>query len=240
MPNKVSREGVKYYNDLIDELLANGIEPLMTMYHWDHPQILEDAGGWTNAEMVDWFADFARVVFKEFGSKVKRFIPLNEPVGFCDLGYSRGLHAPGKKLHGIGEYLCVHNALKAHAKVYRIYQNEFKATQQGEVGFMINSHGYLPKTSADAKSANVAFTFNIGWALNPIYAEEGDYPDLMKKMVANKSLEQGYSKSRLPEFEREWIVSIKYDYMMLRCYFSFGKVFSVSLWNSDQCSLGQV
>ncbi|XP_076227337.1 myrosinase 1 [Nomia melanderi] len=221
-PNKVSRDGVKYYNDLIDELLANGIEPLMTIYHWDHPQIMEDAGGWTNAEMVNWFADYARVVFKEFGSKVKRFIPINEPCVICEMGYSKGLHAPGKKLHGIGEYLCVHNVLKAHAKVYRIYQNEFKTTQQGEVGFMVNTNGYLPKNSPDTKSVDIAYTFSVGWILNPVYTEAGDYPEMMKKMVANKSLEQGYPKSRLPEFEPEWIAYIKQtsDFLALNHYTS--------------------
>ncbi|XP_076298364.1 myrosinase 1-like isoform X2 [Lasioglossum baleicum] len=207
--NKVSHEGVKYYNDLIDELLANGIEPLITIYHWDHPQVLEDAGGWLNSEMVDWFGDYARVVYREFGSKVKRFIPINEPSGFCKLSYSSGLHAPGKKLHGFGEYLCVHNMLKAHARAYRIYQKEFKLEQNGEVGFQVNLFGFLPKTPGDNTSVDTAYTFNVGWTLNPIYGKEGDYPNVMKSTVAAKSKQQGYERSRLPEFDPHWIEYIK-------------------------------
>ena len=208
-PNKVSKEGVRYYNELIDELLANGIEPMLTMYHWDHPQILEDAGGWLNSEMVDWFGDFARVLYKEFGSKVKKFIPINEPTVICTNGYSIGNHAPGKKLHGFGEYLCVHNVMKAHARAYRIYEKEFKPKQKGEVGFLVNSSGYMPKNPGDMLSVEVAFQFNTGWTLNPIYFKDGDYPPIMKSMVGFKSEEQGYARSRLPEFNSEWIAYIR-------------------------------
>ncbi|XP_076643687.1 myrosinase 1-like [Halictus rubicundus] len=207
--NKVSSDGVKYYNDLIDELLANGIEPFVTIYHWDHPQDFEDVGGWMNSEMVDWFSDYVRVVYREFGPKVKRFVPINEPSGMCNASYAFGKHAPGKKLHGYGEYLCVHNMLKAHARAYRIYQEEFKPAQNGEVGFLINLFGYLPKTPGDNASVNTAYTFNAGWTVHPIFSTEGDYPEEMKSKVAAKSKQQGYARSRLPEFEPHWIEYIK-------------------------------
>ncbi|XP_043255842.1 myrosinase 1-like isoform X2 [Colletes gigas] len=220
--NNVSQDGVNYYHNLIDELLANGIEPLLTLCHWDHPQVLEDANGWLNPEMVDWFGDFARVVYREYGAKVKRFITINEIGALCKNGYSYGFHAPGKKLHGFGEYLCVHNALKAHARAYRIYEREFKPTYKGQVGFMINSHAYMPKIPEDAVSAEIAFLFNCGWTLHPIYSEKGDYPEIMKNMVAAKSKQQGYAKSRLPEFEPEWIEYIRgtSDFMAVNHYTS--------------------
>ncbi|XP_076643750.1 myrosinase 1-like [Halictus rubicundus] len=220
--NKVSSDGVKYYNDLIDELLANGIEPFVTLYHWDHPQVLEDAGGWLNSEMVDWFSDYVRVVYREFGTKVKRFIPINEPMTMCRLSYSYGTHAPGKTLHGIGEYLCIHNMLKAHARAYRIYHEEFKPAQNGEVGFQLTSYAYLPKTPGDNASVNTAYTFYGGWTLNPIYGREGDYPEEMKSKVAAKSKQQGYARSRLPEFEPHWIEYIKgtSDFLAINHYTS--------------------
>ncbi|XP_078037292.1 myrosinase 1-like [Augochlora pura] len=208
-PNKVSRDGVKYYNDLIDEILANGIEPLVTIYHWDHPQVLEEFGGWLNSEMVNWFGDYARVVFREFGSKAKRFVPINEPTAMCKNGYFNGQHAPGKKLPGFGEYLCTHNMLKAHATAYRIYENEFKASQNGEVGFLLDLFGFLPKTPGDTESVDIAYAFNAGWTLNPIFGEYGDYPEIMKIKVAEKSKQQGYKRSRLPEFSSWWINNIK-------------------------------
>lgn len=81
--NRISKDGTRYYNNLIDELLANDIEPIVTLYHFDQPQVLEFLGGWSNELMVDWFADYARVVFSEFGDRVKTFVTINEPREVC-------------------------------------------------------------------------------------------------------------------------------------------------------------
>lgn len=207
--NKVSKDGVQYYHNLIDELLKNNIEPLMTLYHWDHPQVIEDAGGWMNEEMVYWFGDYARVIYREYGSKVKKFIPINEPISFCKDGYSHGKDAPGKTLNGIGEYLCMHNVIKAHARAYRIYETEFKQIQKGDVGFLINLWAYMPKTPTDQNAADISFEFNVGWTMHPIYSKEGDYPAIMKTIIANKSKEQGYPRSRLPTFSPDEIKYIR-------------------------------
>ncbi|CAK9825195.1 Myrosinase 1 [Anthophora retusa] len=203
--NSISTDGISYYHNLIDELLANNIEPILTLYHWDHPQVLEDAGGWLNSEIVDWFGDYARIVFEQYAPKVKKFIPINEPSAVCKNGYSIGIHAPGKTLHGFGEYLCIHNVIKAHARAYRIYESEFKEQYKGEVGFLLNLLGYMPRSADDEYAAEVSFQFNIGWTMHPIYSEEGDYPPIMKNLVSNKSLKQGYLRSRLPTFTPEWI-----------------------------------
>ncbi|XP_017755056.1 PREDICTED: myrosinase 1 [Eufriesea mexicana] len=200
--NYVSKDGVRFYHDFIDELLANNIEPMLTIYHWDHPQVLEDAGGWLNSEMVDWFADYARVVFREYAPKVKMFIPINEPSAVCKNSYSHGIYAPGKTLNGFGEYLCTHNVIKAHAKAYRIYEAEFKETYKGIIAGMPRSH-------TDIDAVENYFQFNAGWTMHPIYSKDGDYPPLMKSLVANKSMEQGYSKSRLPTFTSEWVTYIR-------------------------------
>ncbi|XP_033317128.1 myrosinase 1 [Bombus bifarius] len=221
-PNKISKDGVQYYHDVINELIANNIEPLLTICHWDHPQVLEEMGGWLNDEMVDWFGDYARVVFREYGSKVKKFIPINEPIALCKNGYSLGIHAPGKTLHGFGEYLCMHNVLKSHARAYRIYESEFKKNYGGQVGVLINLSAYMPKNPESADAAETSFQFNVGWSMHPIYSKEGDYPLVMKELVANKSAEQGYMKSRLPTFDAEWIKYINgtSDFMAVNHYTS--------------------
>lgn len=94
-PDEINHAGLKFYKDLIDKLIENDIVPLVTLYHWDHPEVFESMGGWTNELMIDWISDYARIVFRELGSKAKYFIPINEPVVFCEEGYMTGQMAPG-------------------------------------------------------------------------------------------------------------------------------------------------
>ncbi len=89
--------GVEFYHKVIDCCLAHDIEPWITLYHWDLPQALQNQGGWTNREILNWFGYYAEFCAKEFGSKVKKWFVLNEPMSFVGLGYFMGIHAPGQK-----------------------------------------------------------------------------------------------------------------------------------------------
>lgn len=99
----VNQAGIDYYNKIIDSLLEQGIEPWVTLYHWDLPHALEVKGGWTNRESVSWFSDYVEVCAKHFGDRVKNWMVINEPSVFTGAGYFLGIHAPGKK--GITNYL---------------------------------------------------------------------------------------------------------------------------------------
>ena len=103
--NVVSKDGIGYYHALLNELEKNNIEPLVTLYHWDHPQVFQELGGWTNEVMVDLFGDYARVVFKEFGHRIKKFATLNEPLEICRQGFYFGSFAPGNRMRLINENL---------------------------------------------------------------------------------------------------------------------------------------
>ncbi|KAH7840410.1 hypothetical protein Vadar_016471 [Vaccinium darrowii] len=93
----INKEGIRFYNELIDELLANGITPFVTLFHWEVPQALEAAyGGFQSSKIVADFADFVDLCFWEFGDRVKHWITLNEPYIFCSKGYVEGTHAPGR------------------------------------------------------------------------------------------------------------------------------------------------
>jgi len=91
----INQKGLDYYKNLINELLANGIQPLVTLYHWDHPEVFEKMGGWTNEKMIDWISDYARVIFRELGAKIKYFVTINEPSVICEMAYATNLIAPG-------------------------------------------------------------------------------------------------------------------------------------------------
>jgi beta-glucosidase len=90
-----NQKGVDFYHRIIDRCLELGIEPWITIYHWDLPQALEDKGGWANREIVAWFSEFTEFITKEYGEKVTNWMVLNEPVAFTTVGYFAGVHAPG-------------------------------------------------------------------------------------------------------------------------------------------------
>ena len=93
----INQKGIDFYNKVIDCCLENGITPWVTLYHWDLPQALELKGGWTNRNIVSWFADFTEVCARHFGDRVKHWMVMNEPMVFTGAGYFLGLHAPGRK-----------------------------------------------------------------------------------------------------------------------------------------------
>ena len=119
----VNQAGIDYYNKIIDSLLAQGIEPWITLYHWDLPQALEVKGGWTNRESVSWFSEYVAVCAEHFGNRVKNWIVINEPSVFTGAGYFLGIHAPGKK--GINNYLkAMHHVTLSTAAGAKILRNK--------------------------------------------------------------------------------------------------------------------
>ncbi|XP_046382662.1 myrosinase 1 isoform X2 [Ischnura elegans] len=218
-------KGIEYYNTLINELISNGIEPMVTLFHWDLPQPLQDIGGWANEVVAYHFADYARVAFAEYGDRVKWWLTLNEPWVHGNFGYGVGSYAPGVKLNGIANYLAGHTMLKAHTLAYEVYQQDFKASQKGKVGITLDSFWMAPKTGsgADQDAANRAMQFQLGWFAHPIFSKEGDYPAIMKQKIAERSENEGYPRSRLPTFSPEWINRIRgaSDFLGINHYTTF-------------------
>jgi len=191
----INEEGVKFYDDLFTKLIAAGIEPAVTLYHWDLPQELDNSmGGWLNASITDYFVDYAEFCIKHFGAKynVKYWITFNEPLTFVNLGYSEGTHAPGRCTDcdrgdsSTEPYIVAHNVLNAHAATYRMY----KATDQGadgKMGITLNSVWGEPLDSTDATSVEAAerfVEFELAWYADPIFL--GDYPAVMKARVGDR------------------------------------------------------
>ncbi|XP_045455837.1 myrosinase 1-like [Melitaea cinxia] len=220
--NYISEDGKKYYNDLIDGLLEKGIEPLITLYHWDLPQVLQDLGGWTNPLISDWFADYARVAYSLFGDRVKIWITLNEPVMFCDIAYNTGALAPGVYSPGRGSFLCNKHSMIAHAKAYRIYDEEFRPKYNGKVSLANQIMWFEPATEDDVEITEIARQFMAGMYSHPIFSKEGGWPPVMERIIAEKSKKEGLNHSRLPPLTQEEIELIRgtYDFFGLNFYTS--------------------
>ncbi|XP_063232318.1 myrosinase 1-like isoform X2 [Bacillus rossius redtenbacheri] len=231
----VNPDGINYYNNLINELKRNNIEPLVTMYHWDLPQHLQDLGGLASDIIIDYFEDYARLLFTHFGDRW--WTTFNEPLSFVT-GYSSAWFAPGVDAPGVGGYLVAHNILKAHARVYHLYRQHFRGEQKGKVSITLNLNYPQPKTSspADHDATERYLQFNLGWFAHPIYSSEGDYPAIMKERIANNSRAEGLPRSRLPEFGEHWVKYIRgtHDFYGMNIYSSY----YVSAPNTSETSSG--
>ena len=107
------------------------------------------------------------------------------------------------------EYTCMHNLLKAHARAYHIYDKEFRAQQKGSISLTTLCNYHYAKPGTDPRAEEVAFQFECGWMAHPIYSAQGDYPEVMKKRIAEMSKFQGLKESKLPEFSKEWVKYVK-------------------------------
>ncbi|MEI6084966.1 MAG: family 1 glycosylhydrolase, partial [Verrucomicrobiota bacterium] len=131
-------KGLAFYDRLVDELLAAGIEPWITLFHWDYPYDLYLRGGWLNPDSPAWFADYTRVVVDKLSDRVSHWMTLNEPACFIGLGHQAGEHAPGLKL-GFPEVLqATHHVLLAHGKSVQTIRAH--ARKKPVVGFAPNGH----------------------------------------------------------------------------------------------------
>lgn len=196
--------GIQYYTNLINALKAANIQPMITLYHWDLPQVLEDLGGWQNAAIADWFEAYADLCFAQFGPLVNNinWITFNEPWCQSYLGYGTGSKAPGVKESGTKDYIAAHNQLRSHARAYRLYETKYKATQKGKVGITLNISWGEPadNSTTSAAAAERSIQFAGGWFANPIWGGTGDYPQVMIDKIGQKSAAAGLSQSRLPVF----------------------------------------
>ncbi|XP_049791492.1 myrosinase 1-like [Schistocerca nitens] len=203
----INQPGIDYYNNLINELLDNGIQPVVTMYHWDLPQALQYLGGWPNGLIADYFVEYARVLFDNFGDRVKWWITFNEPGVFVS-GYAEvGTAAPSQPAPGIGDYLAIHTLLRAHGRVYRLYDQQYRATQNGSVGITLNIQNIEPASNSteDLEAVDRYMQFEDGIFAHPIFSEDGDYPAVVRQRVDANSEAEGRPRSRLPTFTQEEI-----------------------------------
>ncbi|KAK6147487.1 hypothetical protein DH2020_018399 [Rehmannia glutinosa] len=232
----VNKDGVKYYSDLIDSLLLAGIEPYVTVFHFDVPNCLEEQyGGFLSHRIVQDFGEFAEVCFFEFGDRVKHWITINEPWSFTHNGYITGSFPPShgsntetrivrhRVAHGVDRtilggnpstepYIVAHHLILAHAKAVDVYRKNYQGVQGGKIGMTNMTTWFDPlyDTEEDIAAAERAVEFMWGWFVSPMVT--GDYPAVMRERVGH----------RLPTFNAEETKLVKgsYDFIGMNYYTS--------------------
>ena len=170
---EINEAGLVFYEKLVDDLVRAGIEPFVTLYHWDLPQALHDAGGWHSPDparrqgTIDAFAHYAGVVFGRLAPRgVKHWLTFNEPYTFVRQGYSEGNHAPGRCSDRFrcaeGDswtepYVVAHEVLRAHARAVELFRSQFQPVWGGEIGITLNADWPEP---ADVVSSSISLAVN--------------------------------------------------------------------------------
>jgi beta-glucosidase len=170
--------GLDFYDRLVDELLAAGIEPFVTLYHWDLPQVLEDRGGWPVRDTAEAFAEYVEVVVGHLGDRVRHWITQCEPWVISWLGYGWGEHAPGRRSDAAA-LAAAHHVLLSHGRAVEVVHRDAPGA---EVGITIDLVSYHPLTesSEDAAAVVRADGFRNRWILDPVL--RGTYPEDMLEL----------------------------------------------------------
>jgi beta-glucosidase len=178
---RINAAGLAFYERLVDELLGAGVQPFCTLFHWDLPQALQRQGGFVNRDMASWFADYADLVGRKLGDRVKLWVTQNEPQCYIGHGHVAGMHAPGLKMDFGETLLAGHNSMRAHGKAVAALR---AAVRDAQVGYVIAAPITRPASESDADlSAARANTFavrdrthwNNAWWTDPVLL--GKYPE---------------------------------------------------------------
>lgn len=162
--DSLNKKGVEFYHNVIDECIAQGLQPWVTLYHWDLPLALEEKGGWTDRMILDAFQNYVRFCAREYGSKVKNWMVMNEPAAFVGLGYMMGYHAPGKK--GVTKFLkATHHACLAMADGGRILR---EIVENANIGTTFSCSSIEPYEGKEKHNKAVA---KFDAMLNRLYIE---------------------------------------------------------------------
>jgi len=169
---RVNEKGLDFYDRLVDELLGNGIEPYVTLFHWDTPQALEDEGGWPARATVDAFVEYVAAVAGRLGDRVRHWITHNEPWVVAWVGHAWGHHAPGRTSDAAA-LATAHHLLLSHGRAVAVLR---ELSPQSEVGITLNlDHPYAASDDADdVAAARWVDGLHNRWFLDPVF--RGEYP----------------------------------------------------------------
>jgi len=175
----VNLKGLDFYDRLVDALLSMNIEPFVTLYHWDLPQALQDAGGWGNRDIAGYFSDYAAAAVRRLGDRVRNWITINEPWVIVEKGHVDGEHAPGLKDTKLS-YQVAHNVLLAHGKALSAIRS---IEPEAQVGISLYLRPGEPAADTDGarEATGKYWRRHAGWYLDPLL--RGHYPpDVLEEL----------------------------------------------------------
>lgn len=181
---KVNQQAVDFYNQVINELIANDIEPFMNLYHFDMPMCMQEKGGWESREVVDAYVNFAETCFSLFGDRVKYWFTFNEPIVPVEASYLYNLHFPKVVDFKRGAQVA-HNTIVAHAKAVAVFK---KMHLDGQIGIILNLTPSYPRSEEadDVKAAHIADLFFNRSFLDSV--TKGEYPKELIDILRDREL----------------------------------------------------
>lgn len=203
LPNgtgKINQSGLNFYHNVINACLESGIEPWITLYHWDLPLELEKKGGWTNREIINWFEEYVSVCINAFKGKVKYWMVLNEPMVFTGAGYFLGVHAPGKKRLS-SFFSAMHHAVLCQAIGFKTIK---KIHPQAQVGTTFSCSYITPNSNSEK---------------DKLAAKRMDA--LLNRAFIEPSLGQGYPLETIPFLKKIKKYILKGDEDLIQAPFDF-------------------
>lgn len=193
---QINQAGIDHYNKLIDALVRRGIQPFVTLCHYDIPQELEERyGAWLSPQVQEDFSYYAFVCFRAFGDRVKLWVTFNEPNVMAIRSYRSGMYPPAHCSGSFGDcsegdsekepFVAAHNLILSHATAVDIYRSKFQKDQGGSIGIVMNAVWYEPFSNAteDRKAVERALSFYMNWFLDPIIY--GKYPAEMQAILGS-------------------------------------------------------
>ncbi|XVE51144.1 hypothetical protein DITRI_Ditri02bG0015600 [Diplodiscus trichospermus] len=190
----VNKAGINHYDKLINALLLKGIQPFVTLTHYDIPRELEDRyGAWLSPQVQEDFKYYADICFKYFGDRVKYWATFNEPNVAAIRGYRSGIYPPSRCSSSFGNcssgdsekepFVAAHNIILSHAAAVDVYRTKYQKKQRGSIGIVMNAVWYEPisNSSEDKQAAQRAQAFYMNWFLDPIV--KGNYPEEMQEIL---------------------------------------------------------
>ncbi|AKJ27761.1 GH1 family beta-glucosidase [Caldimonas brevitalea] len=204
----VNEKGLDYYRRLVDALIAADIEPMLTLYHWDLPQCLQDQGGWQVRQTAHDFVAYAEAVFKALAGRVRLWITMNEPWCIANLSHQMGEHAPGLRDHQAA-VSAAHHVLLAHGLAVRKFR---ELGLPGEIGMAPNVDWREPysQRQEDLDACRRGLEWFNNWYLDPIY--RGHYPEEMLQRYAALGVEPPVESGDME------IISSKTDFLGINYY----------------------